>query len=592
MLGIQKQRIAEFILIVLVLFIGYGNSGAEDLPNLIIPGGMPSFNPQTVTAGKTVLVSGFIVRNQVEVKTSQAPACNIGIYLSKDETLSTESDRLLDSRKIRSLAGKDEATLLTSTITIPEDTEPGDYFLGVFIDYDNRVTESNEEDNTVTAAITITDTDLTPTVIGDGSILDGNSVIIGTVKDLVIEKGVFIDNSGGVIENATLKDDVVITGGRLTGVITGEGNAEILNAVIDVDSITGVRLGYGSVVTQKTVLNNPGLVLTFTVTGDGDIRDPEKMFFIDENGAEQTALSLLSTGYADYLGDPDMKIEVNDARGRFTISSDKLNGRIMPARVSCILASQSSNMVGLNNIGEVKVTVNGIESSMAPAGADEDAIVTGLEAIGVSTVINPDGVVLADVTGQKRNAEGKNIFIRDASKLSPTTRWLYHSTPGTGSGDQRVRIGCRFKPYAYPAALPNAFSAGTATFDLTIGDAALSTYNVLITYPDGATQDMIPFVHDPEAFEDIMTSIEATQGISYQIDPDSGIIDLMDAAGGVFWKLIPDFYIYDTPENVTEAMVQMAETAGGDLNNDALSDFYFITPNGKQILYSFLPEWF
>lgn len=70
---------------------------------------------------------------------------NIGYYLSTDATISTGDTRL--ATNTGAYAGAGSTGTYTKTLTIPSSTATGTYYLGLIVDYNNAVTESNESNN-------------------------------------------------------------------------------------------------------------------------------------------------------------------------------------------------------------------------------------------------------------------------------------------------------------------------------------------------------------------------------------------------------------------------------------------------------------
>jgi subtilase family serine protease len=70
---------------------------------------------------------------------------NIGFYLSSNDYIST-GDRLLGSNT-GAWADPGVSHTFSRTVRIPTDISPGRYWLGVMVDYDGRLSESNESNN-------------------------------------------------------------------------------------------------------------------------------------------------------------------------------------------------------------------------------------------------------------------------------------------------------------------------------------------------------------------------------------------------------------------------------------------------------------
>lgn len=71
----------------------------------------------------------------------------VNFYLSTDNQITT-SDILIGKRTIKSLAAGASDGPVTTQATIPKSVTPGSYFLGAIVDPTNKVSESDETNNT------------------------------------------------------------------------------------------------------------------------------------------------------------------------------------------------------------------------------------------------------------------------------------------------------------------------------------------------------------------------------------------------------------------------------------------------------------
>lgn len=90
-------------------------------------------------------LSGWTVRNQ---GTAASGDFNNGFYLSTN-TLITAAVTYLTGNANYSLAPGEQFTWGEPTLTIPKETNPGTYYLGILVDRTNVVVESNESNNYV-----------------------------------------------------------------------------------------------------------------------------------------------------------------------------------------------------------------------------------------------------------------------------------------------------------------------------------------------------------------------------------------------------------------------------------------------------------
>src|SRR5205823_6070385 len=121
--------------------------------DLVVSSGTPTVTPATVAPGGTVTLSGWTVKNQGTASTG-TNVFNNGFYLSSDAVI-TSTDTLLDFNGNNPLAAGALFTWGGPTLTIPAGTAPGNYYIGILVDKDNGVCESNETNNYVSTPLTV-----------------------------------------------------------------------------------------------------------------------------------------------------------------------------------------------------------------------------------------------------------------------------------------------------------------------------------------------------------------------------------------------------------------------------------------------------
>ncbi|RTQ53178.1 T9SS type A sorting domain-containing protein [Hymenobacter gummosus] len=148
------------------------------LPDLQPQG--PALTPLTVAAGGTISATVTIFNRSV----SAASSSSVGYYLSTNATLDA-TDQLLTSTLGGPLPANQASTRLAN-VTIPAGTANGNYFLLFVADFQNAVSESNEQNNVVAASFTVVPVGVdlviqnpfaTPTITSPGTPMTLNSVI-------------------------------------------------------------------------------------------------------------------------------------------------------------------------------------------------------------------------------------------------------------------------------------------------------------------------------------------------------------------------------------------------------------------------------
>jgi subtilase family serine protease len=96
-----------------------------------------------VLPGETITISGWTVRNEGTVASGDF---SNGFYISNDSIITTE-DTNLTGNSNTSLAPGGQFVWGDTTLTIPASTPPGSYHIGILVDRNNAVSESNENNN-------------------------------------------------------------------------------------------------------------------------------------------------------------------------------------------------------------------------------------------------------------------------------------------------------------------------------------------------------------------------------------------------------------------------------------------------------------
>ena len=123
--------------------------GAADLYISSVP---ITVTPSTMMApGDTAILSAYTIHNGRDVATGYF---SNGFYLSTDSTLTT-SDIYLDGNGNSNLDSFSDYPWGGPDLIIPDNTVLGDYYIGILLDRDNQVPESDETNNFMSVKITI-----------------------------------------------------------------------------------------------------------------------------------------------------------------------------------------------------------------------------------------------------------------------------------------------------------------------------------------------------------------------------------------------------------------------------------------------------
>jgi hypothetical protein len=183
-------------------------------------------NPNSGGAGTQVAVSFQVVNRG----TLNSPATQVEVRFSNDQTI-TNTDPLLATLNANPINAGDTVTL-NATVTIPTGVIPGRSFIGIVVDPRDTITESNENNNTITSAFTIAD-NAAPVVRVSSP--NGNEVVAAggtftiqwTATDdvAVVSQDIFLSTDGGANFN-----QVIVTG------LVGTANSFLWNVPSSLNS--------------------------------------------------------------------------------------------------------------------------------------------------------------------------------------------------------------------------------------------------------------------------------------------------------------------------------------------------------------------
>jgi len=205
-------------------------------------------------------------------------------------------------------------------------------------------------------------------------------------------------------------------------------------------------------------------------------------------------------------------------------------------------------------------------------------------------------------TGASDSSEGGVLLISDdlAFNLAPSAKDLASFsdalmenfsatvTRNTASGsllleNSDVKVSMTF---AFEDASGTGSNPGQVSFAGPTGDPADPGYKYSVTYADGATQSMLPYVADSN-FLDSLDNV----GFLGAIDRSTGIITLSNGL-----QVKPDFFVRPLSASAQVFLKSsgvdsngVGFSAIGDVNGDGIDDYEIISAVGQQTLYGVAP---
>lgn len=134
--------------------------------------------------GSTVTINNLKILNQ---GSATAGTFRVGYYLSTN-TIITTNDHLVGTDVINTLAANDASTQSFSIDVETTDVPPGTYYVGIIIDYEDTVDETDEENNNCfysTPQVVVSDSNAKPNLVcaSTGTLtVDGSMIIVSNTR--------------------------------------------------------------------------------------------------------------------------------------------------------------------------------------------------------------------------------------------------------------------------------------------------------------------------------------------------------------------------------------------------------------------------
>lgn len=292
---------------------------------------------------------------------------------------------------------------------------------------------------------------------------------------------------------------------------------------------------YGDTISQSYAKANPGLNITsiiLTTVGAESILDPTAKFLKIDSTLSYSVVELVTDFLKTLLKDSSIQVATS-TDGVMTISSPNFGGIVFTVVTGALFTTADSDYSTSTDTGNIVICTQNMLIVLYPAGANQTVFKKTIESfVGWTVTYGADHLVL--------------VNIPDVPEYNMMAfRFQFHADKGTLSDTGSAL--CGFSGSVFEA--------------------------VVVTYPDGTKQNLVPFIHEPEIFSAVLKK-DYNQTCS--IDSGTGLISIKDAQNSVIWKGAPEYKLYGQWGNENPEIKPKSDSSGKD----------FITSQGLQFLKS------
>jgi hypothetical protein len=206
-------------------------------PDFIISSGTPVLTPSTIpTSGGTITLSAWALTNQGGPLPVISPPMQTGIFLSTDQVL-TPDDLLLGNFSTSDAISGETTNRAAQQFSIPARTA-GTYYILIVADYSQRVAESNESNNHVSAALTVSAPPPPDLIVSSGSPTLTPSILPSTGGPIQISNYTIRNQGGPVTTEAWIAMGVYLSTDPI--ITTADWR-------LDANAVPGINIGAGGV---------------------------------------------------------------------------------------------------------------------------------------------------------------------------------------------------------------------------------------------------------------------------------------------------------------------------------------------------------
>lgn len=394
----------------------------------------------------------------------------------------------------------------------------------------------------------------------------------GEINELITEVGELLRSAGSA--GAELNEEVVVATKDLTNkalLSTTDDLAEEFDLAEDVDLSDPIQAA-------EVLIDNGSLldaildVAAVEVPSDIALDTTALLDNLEQQGFGQEAAGSLTEDLAEFVNPIGVNLEIGNGE-----SINALDSMIESVDAESDFISVDELTGGLSvDLGDSEILINVSEVLVVPDSIPEGitelpdgSILSVASGVGVKMVPAPnDPIALA---GLLSDGVG-NVSFNTNGGLTVDDEDLTFS--GTFGFESVAKTGTDSDPQGEPELQAPAE-----------GDPTDPDYTYVVTYADGSSQNIAPFVADEKFFD----SLE-TRGLSFSSSRSNGVVEITDSTTGGVSSFRPDYFVLPLTDSDQQFLTENADDQGiayraVDVNGDGITDFESISATGKQVIY-------
>lgn len=392
-----------------------------------------------------------------------------------------------------------------------------------------------------------------------------SSTSVSETEDLLGNIGNVIDSA--ISTGASLNNDLFSSAETLVQTALENTLSDIAQALdsslnITFESITATQMLLSN---NTRLLENVLKSISIQLTSSISLNQTTTASALESSGLSENDASSLAADFSQFVN-PAGVTRTDDNDNVITAAdaiADSILG-LVPGGVTL----NTSSLTALTTItgANLTVPVNITDTAIVPASIPE-----GLTTLADGSILSVSDGIASSIIAAPADPIGFSLGFSDIGDVSFNTNGMIlisniGETISGVLGFQNIGSGDG--------------STGAAEIIEPVGNPLDPSYSYKVNYPDGTSQNLLPFVADDD-FDDSLSG----RGLNLSTDRSTGVIDV----NGI--KLKPDYFVQPLTSADTTYLNENQDSTGTayrrvtDVNGDGVRDYEAISATGVQVIY-------